>query len=104
EEKAKQEELTHQLRITHDQLHQISLTDELTGLRNRRYLNATVHEHVAQVLRSYHKFDQGSEKINPNNNDILFIMVDLDHFKVVNDTYGHVAGDQILKQVSHLLK
>ncbi len=103
EEKAKQEELTHKLQVAHDQLHQISLTDELTGLRNRRFLNATIQEDVTQVIRTYDHLHQGLEKRIPTNIDIVFIIVDLDHFKVVNDTYGHVAGDQVLMQMSHIL-
>jgi diguanylate cyclase (GGDEF)-like protein len=103
EEKSKQEELTRQLQTAHDQLHQLSLTDELTGLWNRRYLNATILEDVAQVLRNYRNFLRGLEKVNPNNTDIVFIMVDLDHFKVVNDTHGHAAGDQVLIQMRQLL-
>ena len=103
EERMKQKELTRQLQKAHDQLHKISLTDELTGLFNRRYLNATIQKQVAQVLRNYRNAHQGSDKINSNNTDILFSMVDLDHFKAVNDTYGHSAGDQVLKQTSQLL-
>jgi diguanylate cyclase (GGDEF)-like protein len=103
EEKLKQEELTQQLQTAHDQLHKLSLTDELTGLWNRRYLNATIQEDVAQVIRYYRNFLRGMEKINPNNTDIVFIMVDLDHFKVVNDTHGHAAGDQVLIQMRTLL-
>ena len=104
EEKAKEDELTLQLQKAHDQLQKISLTDDLTGLWNRRYLKVTIQKYVAQVLRNYRNFQQGLEKIHSSNTDIVFIMVDLDHFKVVNDTYGHGAGDQVLKQMSHLLK
>ena len=103
EGKVKQEGLTHQLQKAHDRLHKISLTDELTGLWNRRYLNATIQADVAQVLRNYRNFHQELEKNNPPNTDIVFIMADLDHFKEVNDTYGHGAGDQVLKQMGHLL-
>jgi diguanylate cyclase (GGDEF)-like protein len=102
EEKSKQEELTHQLQKAHDQLHKISLTDDLTGLWNRRYLNTTIQEDVAQVLRNYRNLHQG-QQINTNETDIVFIMVDLDHFKAVNDSYGHAAGDKVLIQMSQLL-
>jgi len=103
-EKEKQEELTHHLQKAHDQLYKISLTDELTGLWNRRYFNKTIHENVAQVLRNYCSPQEINEKNNQRDTDILFIMVDLDHFKDVNDTYGHGVGDLILKQMSSLLK
>jgi diguanylate cyclase (GGDEF)-like protein len=103
EEKSKQEELTLQLQTAHDQLQKQSLTDDLTGLWNRRYLNATIQDDVAQVLRNYRNFHHGLEKVNSNNTDIVFIMVDLDNFKVVNDTHGHAAGDQVLIQMRKLL-
>lgn len=100
EEKAKQEELTLQLQKAHDQLQKISLTDELTGLWNRRYLNSTIHKHVDHTLKSQ---PASLPELEKNNNNIMFLMMDLDHFKVVNDTYGHPAGDKVLKQVSQLL-
>ncbi|MBI9047542.1 MAG: GGDEF domain-containing protein [Anaerolineaceae bacterium] len=103
EGKTKQEELNHQLQIAHDQLHTISLTDELTGLWNRRYLNATIQKDIVQVLRYYRNIHQGIKNIYSSNTDIVFMMVDLDHFKQVNDTYGHAAGDQVLIQMGDLL-
>ncbi len=103
EEKTKQEELTHKLRKAHDKLQKVSLTDELTGLWNRRYLNTTIQKDVDQVLRKYSNSHQVFENNNSNNTNIVFIMVDLDHFKTVNDTYGHAAGDQVLIQMRHLL-
>ena len=101
EEKAKQEKLTQQLQKAHDQLQTVSLTDELTGLWNRRYLNTTIHKYVAQALRSHPK--TFPETTKSTHNDLMFLMMDLDHFKVINDTYGHTAGDKILQQVSQLL-
>lgn len=103
EEKAKQEALTRDLQTAHDQLRRLSLTDELTGLWNRRYLNATLPEDVAQVLRYYRRTHKGSENTLPRDTDLVFAMVDLDHFKSVNDTYGHGAGDQVLMQMRQVL-
>ena len=103
QEKAKQEELNSKLQTAHDQLSKLSMTDELTGLWNRRFLNATILEDVAQVIRNYHNVHKGLEKLIPTNIDIVFVMVDLDHFKVVNDTYGHGAGDRVLIQIRQLL-
>ncbi|MES9851720.1 MAG: GGDEF domain-containing protein [Candidatus Thiodiazotropha sp. L084R] len=103
EEKLKQEELTQQLQKAHNQLLKVSLTDELTGLWNRRYFNDTIQKDVDQVLRHYQKNRQNREKMSTSETNIVFIMVDLDHFKSVNDNYGHAAGDQILIQMRDLL-
>ncbi len=73
--------------VTRDRVRQ-SITDELTGLRNRRYL--------LQVLDSFFG-DQTDRRVPKRRLALLFI--DLDHFKAVNDLYGHSAGDGLLKQL-----
>jgi len=78
-----------------------STTDPLTGLRNRRYLFEQIAKDVDLVLRHYR---DGTETMKPGgNNDLLFLMVDLDHFKPVNDSCGHEAGDEMLLQVRDVL-
>lgn len=62
----------------------MALTDPLTGLYNRRYVNA----HLEQSL------DPGS------GSDIAVLMFDIDHFKRINDTWGHPAGDEVLREVA----
>jgi diguanylate cyclase (GGDEF)-like protein len=66
-----------------------ALMDELTGLHNRRALN----QELARVI---HNTERTGGKLS-------LAMVDLDHFKSFNDTYGHPAGDQLLKTVASLL-
>ena len=67
---------------------QQSLTDELTGLGNRRCLSL--------VLDSYFdEFDPG----DPEPRTLAFLFIDLDRFKEINDTFGHSAGDQLLRQI-----
>jgi diguanylate cyclase (GGDEF)-like protein len=66
-----------------------SITDYLTGLYNRRHLN----ERLKEIINSSQR----------NLTPISLIMVDIDHFKVINDNYGHDAGDLILKSISHVL-
>lgn len=64
------------------------ITDSLTGLYNRRYYNNLVE--LSNDIKSF--------------SDCLFIMIDIDNFKMINDKYGHSAGDEALKYFSGLLK
>jgi diguanylate cyclase (GGDEF)-like protein len=80
-------------------LQALTVTDPLTGLKNRRFLDLTIHDDLAKVNRDYHTLHRGQERRMPLNVDLLFLMADLDHFKRVNDTYGHGAGDLVLQQV-----
>ncbi|BDU71368.1 ligand-binding sensor domain-containing diguanylate cyclase [Mesoterricola silvestris] len=78
-----------------------SLSDPLTGLHNRRFLSVVVDDDTAKVQRSYRDWTPGQALPN---NDLLFLMVDLDHFKVVNDNFGHHVGDQVLEIVAQVLR
>ncbi|MGV7207943.1 diguanylate cyclase [Oxalobacteraceae bacterium A2-2] len=87
-------------------LEEVSLTDQLTGLRNRRFFLQNVDADVAMSLRAY---DHGLHRqLNECDvaaaKDLVFFMVDLDHFKEVNDRYGHAAGDSILVQMQERLR
>lgn len=85
-------------------LQEQSLTDPLTGLRNRRYLNVYMPEYVAQVDRHYKQLSKHTPaQVIKDRNDILLVMIDIDHFKSVNDKYGHKAGDLVLKQFAETL-
>ncbi len=63
----------------------MALTDSLTGLHNRRYLST----HLDSVM----------ERMRDSNKPVSLLIIDLDHFKKVNDTYGHGAGDEVLHEV-----
>ena len=65
------------------------MRDPLTGAYNRRYLEATLPMEVTSARRSQHPLSA--------------LLIDLDHFKQVNDTYGHPIGDIVLKQVCDLI-
>ncbi len=83
-------------------LHQLTVTDPLTGLKNRRFLDLTLEEDLAQVRRDH---GSASREGRPARNlDMVFLMVDLDHFKAVNDGHGHPAGDLVLQQVRDRLQ
>ncbi len=69
----------------------LAVTDSLTGLYNRRYMEA----HLDSLLR-----DSDARGSRP----VSFLMLDIDHFKVINDTYGHAVGDDILREFSERLR
>ena len=68
----------------------LSLTDDLTGLPNRRAFEDSLSREVKRSLRYGHALSA--------------LMVDLDHFKRINDTYGHAAGDELLRAVAKCLR
>lgn len=79
----------------------LALRDSLTGLRNRRFLQEFMDTEVERTLRTWSVAYNGSSLPSSS---IALIMLDLDHFKNVNDTYGHEAGDEVLRQFSLILR
>ncbi|WP_033542733.1 sensor domain-containing diguanylate cyclase [Planococcus sp. CAU13] len=74
-----------ELNILNDRLKELTVTDVLTGLKNRRYLEEFLPELMAA-------------------DSLYLLMIDIDYFKRVNDTYGHHAGDVVLKKLAEVLK
>jgi len=73
-----------------DGLCDLSLKDPLTGLSNRRYFTSVLEAEIDRVARS--------------GEAALLLLIDIDHFKTVNDTHGHQAGDQVLRVVAKVLQ
>ncbi|MBY0572267.1 MAG: diguanylate cyclase, partial [Undibacterium sp.] len=97
-------ERTRELELSHQMLERQSLSDHLTGLPNRRYLNRCILEDIAQVKRAYQTRDKNASAPHLLNINLVFIMVDIDHFKAVNDDFGHNAGDAVLVQTAAILR
>jgi len=80
----------------------LSLTDPLTGVRNRRYVRETVGREMTRRQREH---PAGRERAGrPGDAGLAFLLLDVDHFKRVNDTFGHTAGDRLLRDLAHLLE
>jgi diguanylate cyclase (GGDEF)-like protein len=71
-------------------LQEQAIRDPLTGLYNRRHLDEVLSRELIRARR--------------HNLSLCLVMIDIDHFKFVNDTYGHTAGDEVLKTVGTLLQ
>ena len=89
--------LNRELSRTNVVLQEASLTDPLTGLRNRRYFSATIDADMSQALRSH------ADNHDPHTRDLVFYLIDADNFKEVNDQYGHDVGDAVLVEMARRL-
>lgn len=70
-------------------LEEVSNIDALTGIYNRRYISNALKEKIVKASEMKQK--------------LAVLMFDLDHFKIVNDTYGHIVGDRVLKNISDIV-
>lgn len=82
--------ITEELEQANHKLLELSLTDSLTKINNRVKLDAALAEETARAARYEYAFS--------------VILLDIDHFKKVNDTYGHIVGDAVLVQLAGVLK
>lgn len=89
-------ERTAELAQALERIEQASLTDPLTGLRNRRYFDRALAADLAEAQRR--------RAAGRDDADLIVLLVDLDHFKSVNDQHGHAAGDAVLVQAATILR
>jgi len=80
-----------QLREAQDKLHVLATIDTLTGAYNRSAIVDRAREEISRIDR---------RREQQNDYSLSFIMLDIDHFKKVNDIYGHLAGDQVLRDMA----
>jgi diguanylate cyclase (GGDEF)-like protein len=76
--------------LDNERLERMANTDPLTGIHNHGYVYRRLVEEVERALR------YGS--------DLSCIMIDIDHFKAINDRYGHLRGDQVLRDIAHIIQ
>ncbi len=76
--------------INNEKIKLLGLLDPLTGVHNRRYFDQRLAEELSQALRQ-HK-------------PLSFLFMDIDHFKIVNDRYGHQMGDRVLQRIAGMVK
>ncbi|HSO20693.1 MAG TPA: diguanylate cyclase, partial [Desulfosarcina sp.] len=81
--------LKREMRLAQEKLAEMSVRDELTGMFNRRYFREALDREISGAERYGH--------------GLALCMIDLDHFKRVNDTHGHLCGDRVLKAFGQLL-
>ncbi|MCP4196667.1 MAG: GGDEF domain-containing protein [Proteobacteria bacterium] len=73
----------------HEEIYQMTIKDGLTGIYNKRFFLDALDKEISRAQR----YDR----------DLSMLMLDLDHFKNINDTYGHLAGDYVLQVVARLI-
>ena len=78
------------LKELNEQLYELATTDSMTALYNRRFFLESAQKELQRQSRNEFK--------------AVFLMIDIDNFKAVNDTYGHIVGDEVIKSIAHILK
>lgn len=85
-----QSELYHRLQVANNELEQLATVDGLTQVANRRYFDQ--------------RLNQEWERLNQGKQPLSLLLIDVDYFKLYNDTYGHQAGDDCLRQLATAIK
>lgn len=75
--------------LYHEEIYRMTILDGLTGIHNKRYFMEFLEREIARAKR--------------HARDLVLVMIDIDHFKNINDTHGHIAGDAVLQQLTRLI-
>jgi len=95
---------TNEIAEKNRELAYLSITDPLTDLKNRRYLEEKIKEDMSLIRRNLHDLRQGKKPFTENTPSLGIFMLDIDHFKKVNDLYGHEAGDAVIIEIARQLQ
>jgi len=87
--------ITRKLRDAQNALERYAATDPLTGLHNRRHILVRARQELARLQR---------ERAHKAHAGLSVTMLDLDHFKKINDSYGHLVGDEVLKETAQRIR
>ncbi|SDD39519.1 ligand-binding sensor domain-containing diguanylate cyclase [Aquimonas voraii] len=93
--------LSAELRLRNHEYERASLTDALTGLSNRRFAMQELPKEVALCLR---RIEAAALEPEPDSSGMVLFLIDIDHFKAINDQHGHAAGDAVLVEFAQRLR
>lgn len=96
--------LNERLSEKNKELHSLSFRDPLTNLHNRRYVWEFISQQASNFTQQMSLPEALSRAVSVTDKTMVIIIVDLDHFKQINDQYGHDAGDRVLIQVARRIR
>ncbi len=95
---------TNEIAQKNKELAYLSITDPLTDLKNRRFMEEKIKEDMSIIQRNLHDMQSGKKTSDEKTISLGIFMLDVDHFKKVNDLYGHEAGDTVIVEIARQLQ
>jgi diguanylate cyclase (GGDEF)-like protein len=81
----------------------LGMTDALTGVANRAYVTQTIGTDC-RIVAQQHREAYAAGVAPPADGDLLFLLIDIDNFRTINERYGHAAGDRLLAQIAKVIR